>query len=160
MTDYVFGGFYFSLTFLGDVSQMDAAFQEVSGLSKEMDLEEVTCGGENRFKYRLPTIPKHQNLVLKRGITTDISQLRNWCLDTLDSGLTKPIKTQDLQLLLLDENGVTCMSWLIHKAYPVKWHMSELNSEKNAIAIETLELCYRIFEVEVEDDMGLSTHFA
>jgi len=57
-------GFYFELSFRGE----DAAFQEVSGMSKELSVEEVVCGGENRFKYRLPTVSSSQNLVLKRAL--------------------------------------------------------------------------------------------
>lgn len=57
-------GFYFELSFKDE----DAAFKEVSGISKELSMEEVVCGGENRFKYRLPTITTSQNLVLKRAL--------------------------------------------------------------------------------------------
>jgi hypothetical protein len=39
----------------------------VTGISKERSLEEVVCGGENRFKYRLVGIATSQNLVLKRA---------------------------------------------------------------------------------------------
>ncbi|MEZ4873956.1 MAG: phage tail protein [Flavobacteriaceae bacterium] len=58
--------FYFKLSFKG----VDAAFQEVSGISKELGVEEVVCGGENRFKYRLPTTTSGQNLVLKRAVVS------------------------------------------------------------------------------------------
>ncbi|MFZ0597999.1 MAG: phage tail protein, partial [Flavobacterium sp.] len=62
-TDYPVS-FYFTLSFSG----VDAAFKEVSGISKELSMEEIVCGGENRFKYRLPTVSNSQNLVLKRAI--------------------------------------------------------------------------------------------
>lgn len=58
MSDIPFSSFYFRLSFLGAASKLDVAFQEVSGLSVQIDTEEVTCGGENRFKYRLPKLPK------------------------------------------------------------------------------------------------------
>ena len=149
LPEYIFSGFYFKLVFLGESGTADAAFQEVSGLSKEISTEEVTWGGENRFKYRLPTIPKYQNLLLKRGVTNSESGLRDWCNQTLDGGLGEPIQTKDLQLLLLNEQGVACMQWTVHKAYPVKWQTSELNSEKNALLIETIELSFQYFEAEV-----------
>ena len=147
--EYVFSGFYFKLVFLGKSGIADTAFQEVSGLTKEISTEEVAWGGENRFKYRLPTTPKYQNLVLKRGVTSNDSDLRDWCDQTLDGGLLNPIKTKDLQLLLLNEEGVTCMAWTVYKAYPVKWQSSELNSEKNALLIETIELSFQYFDTEL-----------
>lgn len=148
MAGQILTGFYFSLAFSGQGSDTDAAFQEVSGLSKEIHIEEVACGGENRFKYRLPAVTTFQNLVLKRGVTLDSSPLISWCSDTLDNGLEKPIVTRDIIIKLLNEKGQPCKSWTINKAYPVKWSASELNSEKNAVFIETIELAYLYFEID------------
>jgi phage tail-like protein len=64
-------GFYFSLSFEGE----DVTFQEVSGISKELDVEKVASSGENRFKYRLPNVSSSQNLVLKRAIVPTGSKL-------------------------------------------------------------------------------------
>jgi len=139
-------GFYFSLSIVGDTNTADAAFQEVSGLSKEMHVEDVVCGGENRFKYRLPTGTTFQNLVLKRGVTTDESPLVKWCNDVINGGLIQAIKPKNIQLKLLNEKGETCQSWTFNKAYPVKWSASDLHSEKNELFIETIELAYQYFE--------------
>ena len=54
-------GFYFKISIGGS----EAAFQEVSGISMEMNTEENEGGGSNRFKYKVPTGVKHSNLVLK-----------------------------------------------------------------------------------------------
>lgn len=143
MPSQVLTGFYFSLTFVG--LEIDVAFQEVSGLSKEFNVEEVACGGENRFKYRLPTATTYQNLVLKRGVTLDNSPLLLWCSGILDTGLAIPIVTCDIIVNLLNEEGKSCKSWFFVNAYPVKWSASELNSEKNAVFIETIELAYLYF---------------
>lgn len=72
--------FYFELSFNGD----DAAFQEASGISKELTTEEVSSGGENRFKYKLPNAVTHQNLVLKRAMATSGSALLKWCVSSID----------------------------------------------------------------------------
>jgi phage tail-like protein len=138
-------GFYFSLEFVG--LENNVAFQEVSGFSKELHIDDVTCGGENRFKYRLPTTTTFQNLVLKRGVTLDNSPLLKWCSDILDNGLATPIVTRNILVNLLNEKGQSCKSWTFVNAYPVKWSASELNSEKNAVFIETIELAYLYFEM-------------
>ena len=146
MPDQILTGFYFSLSFIGQVGDMDAAFQEASGFSKELNVEEVVCGGQNRYKYRLPTTTTYQNLVLKRGVSSGTSLLIAWCEYTLSTGLVLPIVTKNILISLLNEEGQTCKSWVFVNAYPVKWSVSELNSEKNAVLIETIELAYLYFE--------------
>jgi phage tail-like protein len=53
-------------------ASVDAIFQEVSGISTEMLLNELREGGENRFGHRLSKQTKHPNLVFKRGIVKGI----------------------------------------------------------------------------------------
>lgn len=135
--------FYFQLSFKGE----DAAFQEVSGLSKEMAVEEVTGGGENRFKYRLPTVASGQNLVLKRAVVTKGSKLLGWCSSTLDQGLAKTIQPHDVSVSLLNAKGKPSRSWNFHNAFPIKYSLSDFKSQDNSLLIETIELAYTYFEV-------------
>lgn len=140
--------FYFKVAISG-MSSSDAAFQEVSGLGKELGVEDVVCGGENRFKYRLPTTASYQNLVLKRGVTADTSALIGWVKDTLDGGLSTAIQTKDIKVQLLNESGQVSMQWTFVSAYPVKWSAANLKSQEGEVFIETLEFAYLYFE---EDD--------
>ncbi|WP_460219968.1 phage tail protein [Psychroserpens sp. MEBiC05023] len=142
-TDYLVG-FYFELSLDGE----NIAFKEVSGISKELGIEEVKSGGENRFKYRLPTITSSKNLVLKRAIAPNNSSLVKWCSDTLDGGLTQPIRPQDLTVNLLNEKGEVLMKWLFYKAYPVKYAIADLKSRDNEVLVESVELAYTYFEVK------------
>lgn len=151
MSNQLFSSFFFQLSYLGDPAKADGAFQEVSGLSVEMTTEEVACGGENRFKYQLPNIPKHQNLVLKRGVWYGDSKLRQWCTDSLNGNFIKTIYTQDLQLKLYNEKQIPAMTWNVYGAYPVKMQASELHSEKSQLMIETIEMAYRYFDVEISE---------
>ncbi len=139
--------FYFSLSFGADTSSTDAAFQEASGLSKEINMDDVVEGGENRFKYRLPTTTTFPNLVLKRGMTLETSALIDWCADVLDKGMSTTVTTKNVLLNLLNSKGQTCKSWTFNSAYPVKWSGAELTADKNAIFIETIELAYQYFEI-------------
>jgi phage tail-like protein len=139
-------GFYFSLVISGS-NNSDVGFQEVSGLTVEIGVEEVVSGGENRFKYRLPGITTYSNLVLKRGIASEASPLIKWCQLTLDSGLAKPIGVKDISLNLFDEKGNICMSWHFVKAYPIKLSVSDLKSQESSLLIETIELAYQYFTV-------------
>lgn len=139
--------FYFSLSITGNDSSSDAAFQEASGLIAQMDTEDVVSGGENRFKYRLPSNVTYQNLVLKRGVAKEASPLIEWCQQIFNSRLAKPIVTKNVMLHLLNKAGKPGMSWGFVKAYPVKWVMGDLKSQESSVLIETIELAYRYCEV-------------
>jgi phage tail-like protein len=141
-TDYPVS-FYFRLMLPG----VDAAFQEVTGISKEMGIEEITSGGENRFKYRLPTTNSSQNLVLKRALVPWGSPLIIWCASCVDLGLALPIVPIPIILSLLDSNGIVCSMWTFFNAYPVKYSVSDLKSQENGIVIESIELAYTHFDV-------------
>lgn len=145
---YPITSFYFSVRVSGNSQTSDTVFQEASGLSKEMGTEDVVSGGENRFKYRLPTGTSYQNLVLKRGVVVVDSPLIEWCQTTLDGGLSNPIVLKDILLKLLSPDGTACMSWNFVKAYPLKWHFGDLKSSEGEVLIETIEFAYRYFELD------------
>src|ERR1700712_3008432 len=121
-------GFYFSLSFRGE----DAAFQEVSGMSRELGVEEVVSGGENRFKYKLPTVATSQNLVLKRALIPEGSLLIDWCASCMDTSFANKITTSDVSVSLLGADGTLCRMWTFHNAYPVKYSISDLKSQESA----------------------------
>jgi len=143
MDNYTPIGFYFKLTF----KDQDIAFQEVSGISKEFSIEEVASGGENQFKYRLPTVSSSENLVLRRAIVPPDSLLVNWCESCINQGLSSPIQPEKMTLSLVNANDQTIMLWTFHNAYPVKFAISDLNTQLGDIAIESLELAYTYFEI-------------
>lgn len=142
MSFYPPPSFYFRLSFSGISGDKDAAFQEASGIATDMETEEVMCGGENRFKYKLPGSIKFGNLVLKRGLVPVDSSLAKWCNDTLTNGLNTTITTQTITVELLDEEGNTLVSWDFVNAYPVKWNVSDLKSMENTYAVETVEFAF------------------
>jgi T4-like virus tail tube protein gp19. len=43
---------------------------------------------------------------------------------------------------LLDAGHFPLNNWSVLNAYPVKWDISALNSQKNELVIETLEMAY------------------
>ncbi len=132
-------GFYFSVSF---DSGQGIGFQEVSGLTKEQSVEEVASGGENRFKYRLPTISSSQNLVLKRAIVIKGDDLTKWCKNSLEGGLAKPIQTKTVSVNLLNSKGQVSKKWNFYKAYPIKYSVSDLKSQESEVLIHTIELAY------------------
>jgi phage tail-like protein len=133
--------FYFRVVFDRSADISDVSFQEVSGISSEIDIESVVEGGENRYIHQLPKGVKHPKLILKRGIAKKSSGLVEWCRSVLEQFKT-PIEPKALQVRLLNESGDPIRSWAITRAYPVKWEIGNLNSTKNEVAIETIEFSY------------------
>ncbi len=142
-------GFYFRVEFLGVTDDdTEQRFQEVSGLSVEVETEELREGGENRFVYKLPKRAKYPNLVLKRGLLKSTALL-NWLDDALRTYFTVVIysfKPADMIITLLDESGAQVAIWKVVQAYPVKWSTADLRATENAVLVETIELAYQYFE--------------
>lgn len=134
--------FHFAVSIDGATAAEDGAFQEASGLEAEMDLETVVEGGENRFVHRLPKPVKHPNLVLKRGIASDRSQLMGWVRDVLENDFAQAIVPKNMVVMLRDGEGDPLRSWSIGRAFPVKWSVGGFNAMKNEVAIETMEFAY------------------
>ena len=136
-------GFHFRVEFILDgVQDGDVRFQEVSGLSAELGVEEVVEGGENRFSHRLPTRAKYSNLSLKRGLLTD-SRLISWCIDAIENFVFEPTT---VNVTLLNENHEPVSeSFSFVRAWPVKWAVSDFKAQENSLVVETLELAYNYF---------------
>lgn len=135
-------GFHFAVDFeLKQSKDSDQRFQEVSGLSREINTEELKEGGENRYSYHLPNKVTYPNLVLKRGLLTS-SGIINWIKDALENFRIKPV---NLSVTLLNEKHEPLAKWYIVNAYPVKWSISSLKADENAFVVETLELKYQRF---------------
>lgn len=143
-------GFYFRVDIadpasvaLSLLTDVDNAFQEVSGLSVEYETESVSEGGENRFAHKLPVKTKYPNLVLKRGLVTSISAFSIWGLKTMNDNLSLSMSTRSISVMLLNARGIPTMAWLFVNAWPVKVHVSDLNAMENKIAVETMEFAYQ-----------------
>jgi phage tail-like protein len=134
--------FYFRVQFPDDQGIPDTSFQEISGISTEINTEKIEEGGENRFAHTVPKGTTHKNLVLKRGIVDLESKLTTWVKDILEGDLGTIITPKTIQVQLLNNKGQPAMTWTIHNAYPVKWSVDDFNSTKNALVVETIEFSY------------------
>jgi phage tail-like protein len=141
-------GFRFSVNLHGNTNDVDASFSEVSGISAQLTTEEITEGGENRFKHRLPLQMSYTPLVLKRGVVTAKSDLFDWIKKSFANGLNaekRAIELQNLDLNLLDDSNNKLITWTFIGAYPIKFDISGLKADSNQLAIETIELSYQRF---------------
>jgi phage tail-like protein len=136
-------GFHFRVEFgFLPSDSNDARFQEVSGLTAELGVEEITEGGENRFSHRLPTRAKYGNLVLKRGLLVD-SELIEWCRDAIENFEFEPTTVDVTLLNEKHEPLADTLSFM--RTWPVKWSISDFKAQENAIVVESMELAYNYF---------------
>lgn len=132
----------------GADADSEQRFQEVSGLSVEVETETLNEGGENRFEYKLPKRAKYPNLILKRGLLKG-SAFLDWFKSAMNTYFIVAVydfKPADITITLLDEADEPVAVWNVVQAYPLKWSMSDLRSSENAVVVESMELAYQYFE--------------
>jgi phage tail-like protein len=114
-------------------------FQEVSGLDVESQIVEYRKSNNPLFSTeKMPGIVKYGNVAMKRGIFVNDNTFWNWH-EEITMNLIKRIT---ILIKLLDESGNVTMQWQLANAWPTKISGTDLKSEGNEIAIDTLEIAY------------------
>ncbi len=134
-------GFHFSVNFDISTSNIDIMFQEVSGLSADLESEEIAEGGENRFLHKLPKRTKYSDLTFKRGLIID-SEVLSWCKRAIENFDFEP---SNIEITLLNEEHEGILTWNIINAIPKQWAISNFNATDNSIVVETMKLSYQYF---------------
>jgi phage tail-like protein len=134
--------FYFKVMFGATLGLTDTSFQEVSGISAEIQTETVIEGGENRYVHTLPKGVTHPMLELKRGIAPMTSPLVIWCRSVFELDFMLPIFAQPLIVQLMNAERLPVRVWSFANAYPVKWEVDSFGSTKNEVVIEKIVLSY------------------
>ena len=128
--------FYFAVK-LGQ--EFTASFQEVSGLDTETQPIEYRHSDSKQFStIKMPGILKTGNVTLKKGVFVNGNSFWNW----YDSIKMNTIKRESVVIQLLDEGGNATMTWTLANAWPSKISSTDLKSDGNEVAIETLELVH------------------
>ena len=123
--------------------QKQASFTEVSGLSVEMNVEEVQEGGNNHFVHRLPGQCKVGNLVLKGGVVS-ASEFFKWMMEIAQGRITR----RNISVILYDLKGAELMRWNFINAFPIKWTGPNLKADDTLATIESLEIAHEGLKVD------------
>lgn len=128
--------FYFTVV----VKDLDAAtFQEVSGLDVEAQMIEYRHGNSPDFStIKMPGIKKYGNITLKKGIFKGDNKFWDW----FNKIKMNTIERQAVTISLLDEAGSATMVWTLKNAWPTKITGTDLKSDGNEVAVETLEIAH------------------
>lgn len=143
MFSYPLTGFHFLVSFeIFPQLLNDLSFQEVTGLTTDVNLDTYNEGGENRFVHRLPGRTKYTDLVLKRGMAL-VSGITAWCLDAIENFNYQPT---NLIVSLLNEQHLPVSSWYVINAIPIRYEISGLNADQSQVVIESMTLRYEYYK--------------
>jgi len=116
-----------------------AGFSEVSGLDFETNVETFREGGLLLYEQQLAGPAKFPSrIVLKRGVAENTT-LWDWHQNIVNGLVVR----KDIEIQLLDQQGVKKRHWNFSEAAPVKWVGPQFRAAASEIAIESLELVHR-----------------
>ena len=114
-------------------------FQEVTGLSSETQVIEYRAGNSQAYStVKMPGIKKFGNITLKKGIFKDDQKM--WTM--YNAIKMNTIERVTVVISLLDEANAVAMSWNLTNAFPCKMTVSDMKSDANEAAVETMELAH------------------
>lgn len=136
-TNWPLPKFYFKVS-LGSPDST-VSFQEVSGLETETQAIEYRHGDSKTFSViKMPGIAKFGNVTLKKGIFTKDNNFFKW----YSAIKMNTIRRETITIQLLDEQGSPTMTWTLTNAWPTKVKGTDLKSDANEVALESMELAY------------------
>jgi phage tail-like protein len=86
----------------------------------------------------MPGMLKYSNITLKRGSMNGDSDFYKW----INTTSLNTVERRDIIISLLNETHAPVMTWKAKNAFAVKVQASDLKSDGNEVAIETLELAH------------------
>lgn len=135
--------FYFHVKW-GD---QEMSFQEVSGLDIEAQPIEYRHGDSREFSViKMPGIKKTGNVTMKKGIFKSDNKFWDW----FNGIKMNTIKRVPVTISLLDEGGAPTMVWTLANAWPTKVTGTDLKSDGNEVAVETIEIAHEGLTIEAK----------
>lgn len=129
--------FYFEVDLGTELKKV--AFQEVSGMDVETQIIEYRASNSKLFSTeKMPGITKYGNVTMKRGIFVNDNSFWEWHEEIK----MNTIKRRTVMIKLFDEDGKVTMQWQLNNAWPTKISSTDLKSDGNEVAVDTLEIAH------------------
>ena len=126
----------------GDDKQI--SFQEVSGLDAQSEEIKYRSGDSAIFSpVKMPGLVKYSNVTMKKGIFKGDNRFWDWFKEIKMNTIAR----KNITISLLDEGGNPTMTWTLKNAWPTKVTGTDLKSEGNEVAIETIEIVHEGLEI-------------
>ncbi|QJD96201.1 phage tail protein [Mucilaginibacter robiniae] len=125
----------------------ELVFQEVTGLNAESQVIEYRGGNSKDFTtVKMPGLQKFGNITFKKGIFKgDVALWTQFATIKMNTFKRIPITVS-----LLDETGKEIMTWTLKNAFPTKYSGTDMKSDGNEVAIETLEVAHEGLTLKAE----------
>jgi phage tail-like protein len=115
------------------------SFQEVSGLDTQAQPIEYQHGDSKEFSViKMPCIKKTGNVTMKKGVIKSDNKFWDW----FNQIKMNTIKRVPVTITLLDEGGAATMVWTLANAWPTKITGTDLKSDGNEVAVESIEIAH------------------
>lgn len=115
------------------------AFQEVSGMDVEIQIIEYRASNSKQYStVKMPGIKKYGNVTMKRGIFVNDNSFWDWYSKIEMNTVTR----RTIIIRLLDEEKKVTMQWQLNNAWPTKISSTDLKSDSNEVAVDTLEIAH------------------
>ncbi len=142
MSNYPLPKFHFEVDWGG----VRVGFTEVSGLSVETEVIEYREGNSPIYaKTKMPGMQKYGNITLKRGTFIADNEYYQWW----NSVKLNTIERRDIIIKLLNEEHEPVMSWKVFNAWPSKVESTDLKSDGNEVAIESIEIVHEGLSIDL-----------
>ncbi len=116
-----------------------ATFQEVSGLDTEAQPIEYRHAGTSGFApIKMPGLKKYGDVTLKKGVFKGDSKLWDWFRQISMNTIARKTVT----ITLRTEDDTIAMVWTLANAFPTKVTGTDLKSQGDEVAIETVVLAH------------------
>lgn len=133
--------FHFKVTWDKDVM----SFQEVSGLDAEAEPISYRHGDSKDFSpIKMPGLKKFGNVTMKKGVFKGDNKFWDW----FKQNKMNTIKRVPVTISLLDEEGKDTMIWTLTNAWPTKITGTDMKSDDNSVAIESIEIAHEGLTIE------------
>lgn len=114
-------------------------FQEVSGMDAESQVIEYRKNNSLLFStQKMPGIAKYGNVTMKKGVFVNDNTFWDWH----NQISMNTIQKRTIVIKLLDESGSVTMQWKLNNAWPTKITSTDLKSDGNEVAIDTIEISH------------------
>jgi phage tail-like protein len=124
---------------------LEVAFQEVSGLDIEAQPIEYRHGNSPGYSVlKMPGLKKYSDVTMKKGVFKGDNKFWDW----FNQINMNTIARKSVTITLLTEGDTVAMVWKLTNAFPTKITSTDLKSQGNEAAIETIVIAHEGLTIE------------
>jgi phage tail-like protein len=130
-----------------DVKWGDAkmSFQEVSGLDVEAQPIEYRHGNSKEYSViKMPGLKKFSDVTMKKGVFKGDNKFWDWFKEIQMNTIAR----KTITISLMTEGEDVAMVWSLKNAFPTKVTGTDLKSQGNEAAIETIVIAHEGLTIE------------